>query len=235
MYLINETWWINFMSMWKLIKEEESSKPLFTQKQIRDDAWTENLKWPTGDKSVCDKWGDGICSVQSGRIGADEVIDDADGKGAEELEERLKEKEAKTNAILLEMVRRRTVLSGSTPHVRHMKALYTVLPLLLSGGRPPWRWHETSRERAVCLQTEPSDHGRRPGSHLLPLWGHTKVTQMSAVVVYSYLMWYMLTFAFRSVLCFKPYAYANAFFFHFGAAVRSSETGKPEIPSVTLL
>lgn len=88
---------------------------------------------------MCDKWGDGICSVQSGRIGADEVIDDADGKGAEELEERLKEKEAKTNAILLEMVRRRTVLSGSrsTPHVSHMKALYTVLPLLLSGGRPP--------------------------------------------------------------------------------------------------
>ena len=43
--------------------------------------------------------------VQSGRIGADEVIDDADGKEAEELEERLKEKEAKTQAILLEMVR----------------------------------------------------------------------------------------------------------------------------------
>ncbi|CAN9507574.1 unnamed protein product [Ophioblennius macclurei] len=42
--------------------------------------------------------------LDSGRIGADEVIDDADGKGAEELEERLKEKEAKTNAILLEMV-----------------------------------------------------------------------------------------------------------------------------------
>lgn len=44
--------------------------------------------------------------VQSGRIGADEAIDDADGKEAEELEERLKEKEAKTQAILLEMVRR---------------------------------------------------------------------------------------------------------------------------------
>ncbi|XP_062293033.1 peptidyl-prolyl cis-trans isomerase-like 4 [Scomber scombrus] len=42
--------------------------------------------------------------LDSGRIGADEVIDDADGKGAEELEERLKEKEAKTQAILLEMV-----------------------------------------------------------------------------------------------------------------------------------
>lgn len=48
---------------------------------------------------------------QSGRIGADEVIDDADGKGAEELEERLKEKEAKTQAILLEMVRRGSALS----------------------------------------------------------------------------------------------------------------------------
>ncbi|KAL3052992.1 peptidyl-prolyl cis-trans isomerase-like 4 [Trematomus bernacchii] len=42
--------------------------------------------------------------LDSGRIGADEVIDDADGKEAEELEERLKEKEAKTQAILLEMV-----------------------------------------------------------------------------------------------------------------------------------
>lgn len=44
-------------------------------------------------------------AVQSGRIGADEVVDDTDGKGAEELEEKLKEKEAKTQAILLEMVR----------------------------------------------------------------------------------------------------------------------------------
>ncbi|KAK5904079.1 hypothetical protein CgunFtcFv8_007801 [Champsocephalus gunnari] len=42
--------------------------------------------------------------LDSGRIGAEEVIDDADGKEAEELEERLKEKEAKTQAILLEMV-----------------------------------------------------------------------------------------------------------------------------------
>ncbi|XP_058468568.1 peptidyl-prolyl cis-trans isomerase-like 4 [Solea solea] len=42
--------------------------------------------------------------LDSGRIGADEVIDDTTGKEAEELEERLKEKEAKTQAILLEMV-----------------------------------------------------------------------------------------------------------------------------------
>ncbi|XP_068432920.1 peptidyl-prolyl cis-trans isomerase-like 4 [Clinocottus analis] len=42
--------------------------------------------------------------LDSGRIGADEVIDDTDGKAAEELDERLKEKEAKTQAILLEMV-----------------------------------------------------------------------------------------------------------------------------------
>ncbi|XP_061667905.1 peptidyl-prolyl cis-trans isomerase-like 4 isoform X2 [Syngnathoides biaculeatus] len=42
--------------------------------------------------------------LDSGRIGADEVIDDADGKAAEEVEERLQEKEAKTRAILLEMV-----------------------------------------------------------------------------------------------------------------------------------
>lgn len=44
--------------------------------------------------------------MQSGRIGADEVIDDAEGKETEELEERLNENEAKTRAILLEMVRR---------------------------------------------------------------------------------------------------------------------------------
>lgn len=49
--------------------------------------------------------------VQSGRIGADEVINDTEGKGAEELEERLNEKEAKTRAILLEMVRRLIQLS----------------------------------------------------------------------------------------------------------------------------
>ncbi|XP_051909508.1 peptidyl-prolyl cis-trans isomerase-like 4 [Hippocampus zosterae] len=42
--------------------------------------------------------------LDSGRIGADEAIDDADGKAAEEVEERLQEKEAKTRAILLEMV-----------------------------------------------------------------------------------------------------------------------------------
>lgn len=44
-------------------------------------------------------------SPQSGRIGADEVIDDTDGKETEELEEILNEKEAKTRAVLLEMVR----------------------------------------------------------------------------------------------------------------------------------
>ncbi|KAM9355622.1 peptidyl-prolyl cis-trans isomerase-like 4 [Pholidichthys leucotaenia] len=42
--------------------------------------------------------------LDSGRIGADEVIDDTGGKTTEEVEERLKEKEAKTQAILLEMV-----------------------------------------------------------------------------------------------------------------------------------
>ncbi|XP_064846922.1 peptidyl-prolyl cis-trans isomerase-like 4 isoform X1 [Oncorhynchus masou masou] len=42
--------------------------------------------------------------LDSGRIGADEVINDTDGKKAEELDELLKEKEAKTQAILLEMV-----------------------------------------------------------------------------------------------------------------------------------
>lgn len=45
-----------------------------------------------------------VCVCQSGRIGADEVIDDAEGKDTEELDELIKEKEAKTQAILLEMV-----------------------------------------------------------------------------------------------------------------------------------
>uniref|UniRef100_H2SVF9 Peptidyl-prolyl cis-trans isomerase n=1 Tax=Takifugu rubripes TaxID=31033 RepID=H2SVF9_TAKRU len=42
--------------------------------------------------------------LDSGRIGADEAINDAEGKESEELEEILNEKEAKTRAILLEMV-----------------------------------------------------------------------------------------------------------------------------------
>lgn len=50
-------------------------------------------------------------ALQSGRIGADEAIDDAEGKESGELEEILNEKEAKTRAILLEMVRQRSALS----------------------------------------------------------------------------------------------------------------------------
>lgn len=46
-----------------------------------------------------------VHAPQSGRIGADEAINDAEGKESEELEEILNEKEAKTRAILLEMVR----------------------------------------------------------------------------------------------------------------------------------
>ncbi|XP_034017573.1 peptidyl-prolyl cis-trans isomerase-like 4 [Thalassophryne amazonica] len=42
--------------------------------------------------------------LDSGRIGADEEIDNVEGKTVEELEEGLKEKEAQTHAILLEMV-----------------------------------------------------------------------------------------------------------------------------------
>ncbi|KAJ8270767.1 hypothetical protein GJAV_G00119060 [Gymnothorax javanicus] len=42
--------------------------------------------------------------LDSGRIGADEAIDDNQGKAEEEINELLKEKEAKTQAILLEMV-----------------------------------------------------------------------------------------------------------------------------------
>lgn len=42
--------------------------------------------------------------LDSGRIGADEAITDGDGKDQGELDELIKEKEAKTQAILLEMV-----------------------------------------------------------------------------------------------------------------------------------
>ncbi|XP_051951269.1 peptidyl-prolyl cis-trans isomerase-like 4 [Xyrauchen texanus] len=42
--------------------------------------------------------------LDSGRIGADEAINDEDGRDTEELDELIKEKEAKTQAILLEMV-----------------------------------------------------------------------------------------------------------------------------------
>ncbi|KAM5164655.1 peptidyl-prolyl cis-trans isomerase-like 4 [Mantella aurantiaca] len=42
--------------------------------------------------------------LDSGRIGADEEIDDNKGKSVEEVEELLAEKEAKTRAVLLEMV-----------------------------------------------------------------------------------------------------------------------------------
>ncbi|KAG8583025.1 hypothetical protein GDO81_008257 [Engystomops pustulosus] len=42
--------------------------------------------------------------LDSGRIGADEEIDDNKGKSIEEIEEQLADKEAKTRAVLLEMV-----------------------------------------------------------------------------------------------------------------------------------
>jgi len=42
--------------------------------------------------------------LQSGRIGADEDIDDMEGKTMEEMEEIIKEKEAKAQATILEMV-----------------------------------------------------------------------------------------------------------------------------------
>lgn len=42
--------------------------------------------------------------LDSGRIGADEAINDDEGKDPEELDELIKDKEAKTQAILLEMV-----------------------------------------------------------------------------------------------------------------------------------
>lgn len=80
--------------------------------------------------------------MQSGRIGADEVIDDTEGKGEEELEERLNENEAKTRAILLEMV-----------SSRHQVALW------LAGLRAetlcsPSRWGicptQTSDPRRTC-------------------------------------------------------------------------------------
>lgn len=76
--------------------------------------------------------------LQSGRIGADEVIDDTDGKGAEELEERLREKEAKTQAILLEMVRH---ASAPSPLAGGHNEDTLSVP---AGWGPPGRRHEAS-------------------------------------------------------------------------------------------
>uniref|UniRef100_A0A3Q2YQ78 Peptidyl-prolyl cis-trans isomerase n=1 Tax=Hippocampus comes TaxID=109280 RepID=A0A3Q2YQ78_HIPCM len=67
---------------------------------ILDDPFDDPLDLPVPDRSPEPTKE----QLDSGRIGADETIDDADGKAAEEVEERLQEKEAKTRAILLEMV-----------------------------------------------------------------------------------------------------------------------------------
>uniref|UniRef100_A0A1A8J2P9 Peptidyl-prolyl cis-trans isomerase n=1 Tax=Nothobranchius kuhntae TaxID=321403 RepID=A0A1A8J2P9_NOTKU len=67
---------------------------------ILDDPFDDPLDLPVPDRSPEPSKE----QLDSGRIGAEEVIDDTEGKEAEELEERLKEKEAKTQAILLEMV-----------------------------------------------------------------------------------------------------------------------------------
>uniref|UniRef100_A0A1A8FIX5 Peptidyl-prolyl cis-trans isomerase n=1 Tax=Nothobranchius korthausae TaxID=1143690 RepID=A0A1A8FIX5_9TELE len=67
---------------------------------ILDDPYDDPVDLPVPDRSPEPSKE----QLDSGRIGAEEVIDDTEGKEAEELEERLKEKEAKTQAILLEMV-----------------------------------------------------------------------------------------------------------------------------------
>nr|XP_057928722.1 peptidyl-prolyl cis-trans isomerase-like 4 [Doryrhamphus excisus] len=67
---------------------------------ILDDPFDDPPDLPVPDRSPDPT----LEQLDSGRIGADEVIDDADGKAAEEVEERLNAKEAKTRAILLEMV-----------------------------------------------------------------------------------------------------------------------------------
>lgn len=46
---------------------------------------------------------------------------------------------------------------------------------LSAGGWPPWCRYEASRERAVCVQTQPSDYRRGPGNHLFSLRVHKKV------------------------------------------------------------
>nr|XP_061806850.1 peptidyl-prolyl cis-trans isomerase-like 4 [Nerophis lumbriciformis] len=67
---------------------------------ILDDPFDDPLDLPVPDRSPEPTKE----QLDSGRIGADEVIDETDGKAVEEVEERIKEKEAKTRAILLEMV-----------------------------------------------------------------------------------------------------------------------------------
>ena len=91
-------------------------------------------------------------SVQSGRIGADEVIDDTDGKGAEELEERLKEKEAKTQAILLEMVRRESALSFllNIPKVQRETFLHRSVPRSCRWATSPTQMSGLQRMCCLC-------------------------------------------------------------------------------------
>lgn len=103
--------------------------------------------------------------MQSGRIGADEVIDDTQGKQEEELEERLNQNEAKTRAILLEMVsgRRRLVVPaggavGLRAHTLRSACRWATCPTQTSALRktccssanstrsPPTRtWRSSSR------------------------------------------------------------------------------------------
>lgn len=84
---------------------------------------------------------------QSGRIGADEAINNEEGD-AEVLDELIKEKEAKTKAILLEMVdfTTRTRSFTHTDAVRRLNVCF-----LLKGGRSARRRGQASRERAVCV------------------------------------------------------------------------------------
>ena len=49
--------------------------------------------------------GPNLVCFQSSRIGADESIDDTEGKTVEEVQEMTKEQEAKARAQILEMVR----------------------------------------------------------------------------------------------------------------------------------
>ena len=54
-----------------------------------------------------------IICFQSGRIGADEEIDDTKGKTMEEVEEMIEEREYKAGTQILEMVSKRTLTDFS--------------------------------------------------------------------------------------------------------------------------
>lgn len=94
--------------------------------------------------------------VKSSMIAFDELFDEDEvqGKTDEEIKEYMEEKEAQARAQILELI-------GDLPEVRSFPRILASVNRFYSLGR-----YETTGERAVRLQAEPGDHGRRPRNHL---------------------------------------------------------------------